>query len=96
MDGNYWKPEDVVSPQTSLDLDHVIYDGGENELAVARGKWNQGDCLLMRWNGSKDNKTGNPQSSGYATWLVVPQWMETEILSAVSKRIDQRLKERRL
>lgn len=40
---------------------------------MALGRWNGKAVLTMRWNGSRDNPIGNPQSRGKATWFVIPK-----------------------
>ena len=73
----YIKPEDVIAPQKHWKLGGVLYDGGEGKTSIAYGRWadKPGDgepVVVMRWNGSQTGKLGNPQSSGNATWFVLP------------------------
>ncbi len=71
----YINPEHVDSPKDSWVLDCVIYDEGEDRFAVSFGEWNGVKVIAIRWNGTdKANKgLSNPQSSGHATWFVLPQ-----------------------
>jgi hypothetical protein len=34
----------------------------------------------MRWNGTANNPIGNPQSTGYATWFVIPDEFRESVL----------------
>jgi hypothetical protein len=65
----------VTSPRGSWTLNCVIYDGGEGKIAIAYGAWDKEMVIAMRWNGKNDlNKgLGNPQSSGHATWFILPR-----------------------
>ncbi len=88
---NYIKPEDVTSPK-EMELTHIIYDGGAQDLAVARGTWHGKKVLLMRWNGTDEKIYGQPISSAKPIWLVVPEWLQTGLLTSIAKRIEEKLK----
>jgi hypothetical protein len=77
---DYIKPSDVHAPKRHWSLVTVLFDGGEmteeNQLAassLAIGRWDSRPVLAMRWNGSRDNPLGNPQSWGLPTWFIVPE-----------------------
>ncbi len=73
---SYIKPDQVNSPKDSWKLDSVLYDGGEGSWSAAEGKWKDGETwnkvLAIRWNGETGKELGQPQSSGYPTWFIVP------------------------
>jgi hypothetical protein len=64
-------------------ISSVIFDEGEGEIAVCMGFWNSEQVIAIRWNGSKNKTLGNPQSSGHATWFILP----TEFGVAIVKDI---------
>jgi hypothetical protein len=70
----YIKSDDVTSPKTSWKLNCVFYDEGEGNIAIAYGEWHRERVIAMRWNGKNDlhKSLGNPQSSGNATWFILP------------------------
>lgn len=70
----YIKPDNVTSPKDSWTLNCVIYDEGEGKIAIAYGEWDKEGVIAMRWNGKNDlhKDIGNPQSSGHATWFILP------------------------
>jgi hypothetical protein len=71
----YILPNEVISPQESWKLIKIIYDEGEGRIAVAYGEWENEKVIAIRWNGSNEpNKSlGNPQSTGHATWFILPK-----------------------
>jgi hypothetical protein len=71
----YIKPDYVTSPKDSWTLNCIIYDEGEGKIAVAYGVWDKERVIAMRWNGKNDlhKELGNPQSSGNATWFILPR-----------------------
>jgi hypothetical protein len=68
----YIKPDNVTSPKDSWKINCVIYDGGEGNIAIAYGEWDNEKVIAMRWNGKNDKLLGNPHSSGNATWFILP------------------------
>ncbi len=76
MDNSYILPQNVISPQDQWNLNCVVYDGGEGEIAVAFGRWNENgnedEVIALRWNGIPPKDKGNPTSSGYPTWFILP------------------------
>ncbi len=81
----YIKPKNVTSPKHHWQLDKVLYDGGEGKWSVAEGQWDEKKRLAIRWNGSEDKEKGNPQSTGYPTWFIVP----SELEAAIRKRLKK-------
>ena len=85
-DNTYVKPSGVHSPKRHWSLIHVLFDGGEDQpnnpscSSLAVGLWDSNPVLAMRWNGSKENPLGNPQSRGLPTWFVVPEQHWKQIL----------------
>jgi hypothetical protein len=78
-------PTQVVSPQRHWTLVAVIHDEGEGGAAAAIGRWDGDHVLVMRWNGTKSNPLGNPQSRGLPTWFVIPERFRQPILDAILK-----------
>jgi len=68
----YIEPDKVNSPRRHWTLLIVLDPGGEQNIALCVGRWNNTPCLGMRWNGSADNPLGNPQSRGIPTWFIIP------------------------
>ena len=85
---SYVKPRDVSSPKNRWKLDRVLYNGGEAFWSAAEGQWKDGEtwneALAIRWNGRTGKKLGQPQSSGYPTWFIVPD----ELVGVIRAVID--------
>lgn len=79
----YVDPKEVKSPREKWTLIDVLYDGGEGPgaHAIAIGEWDGRRCLAMRWNGWKQKPAGNPQSRGIATWFIMPNDYDKEIVA---------------
>jgi len=89
------KPEDVRSPRAHWTLIDVLYDGGDDEHALAIGEWDASRVLAARWNG-KAKEIGNPQSRGLPTWFVLPEcyWaavLDEPFVPAEKKKLAQAL-----
>ena len=95
----YVPPEDVVSPRRSWRLLQVLYDGGDSVLhdgdeggwSAAEGQWrNLNDewenRLALRWNGTTGAEIGNPQSSGWPTWFLVPEELADPLRTVISAK----------
>ena len=89
----YIKPENVSSPKASWQLKAVLYDGGEGNPAISLGTWNSDDSddnyvIAMRWNGTnaKGKSLGNPQSTGHATWFILPSEIGLSTLRTLSEK----------
>lgn len=97
---NYVKPDEVLSPKRRWQLFHVLFDGGDRNhqrvppnstVSLAIGRWDGRPALAMRWNGTNDDRLGNPQSRGLPTWFIVPDQYVQPILDA-SGLSDPKLK----
>jgi hypothetical protein len=79
-------PEEVTSPQNRLELREVVFQNGDRDrsYAVAIGNWDAEPSLLIRWNGTEKQPKGNPISTGYATWFVIPHELEQAILDQIN------------
>jgi hypothetical protein len=75
-------PKNVVSPRSRWDLARVLYDEGDGSYAVALGYWDDEPAVGMRWNGQSEGN-GFPQSSGYATWFILPPDLKDTILETL-------------
>lgn len=82
---SYVHPSLVTSPRAMLSDLEVVYDGGENEWAVAKFKWNGQPVVGVRWNGGSADPRfpgmGNPQSRGVPTWFILPDRLADVILT---------------
>jgi hypothetical protein len=68
----YTKPQDVTSPREKVSNLQVIFDGGEDELAIATMSYSGNASVGMRWNGNSAQPKGYPTSRNQPVWLVVP------------------------
>ncbi|HEX7926201.1 MAG TPA: hypothetical protein VF678_01340, partial [bacterium] len=67
----YIPPEKVTSPAAHFRLERVLIDQGAEQCSYALGDWDGEPRLVYRWNGNDELPIGNPQSRGYATWIVL-------------------------
>jgi len=81
----YIEPETVWAPRASIRSVEVIYDRGPGQWAVARVNWEDEEKIGIRWNGGDGPGVGNPQSRGKATWFIVPDELQEEILRRVEE-----------
>lgn len=88
---SYIRPHQVTSPRLNWSLIAVLADGedstgnGEEEHALALGRWNGDPVLASRWNGTEDRPVGSPQSRGIATWHILPHGpIEEAIIGTLS------------
>lgn len=88
----YVKPGDVHAPKRHWQLFHVVFDGGDkghpraqknSAVSLAIGRWDGRPVLAIRWNGTKDNPLGNPQSRGLPTWFIIPDQYVQAILAVM-------------
>lgn len=56
--------------------------------SLAIGRWDNQPTLAMRWNGSRENPLGNPQSRGLPTWFIVPEQYWNQILETEPYRFS--------
>lgn len=91
----YQNPRYVDSPQRRWELIDVLYNAGDDDAALAIGRWDGTPVLASRWNGTdkdKDKGIGNPQSRGIPTWFILPEWLnESTLKSAIVPRAKVRL-----
>jgi hypothetical protein len=70
---DYCDPKTVNGPKKHVANVHVIYDGGEDDCAVAQLEWDGQPGVGIRWNGNRiDQPLGSPQSRGHPFWFLVP------------------------
>lgn len=74
MNNRYILPQDIISPQDHWNMECIVYDGSQGNIAVAFGQWDGDNVIAMRWNGYSraHEELGNPQSSGHPTWFILP------------------------
>ena len=77
---SYIKPTDVLSPKAHWSLIDVLLDRGEGDCAYALGIWDGDRRIGFRWNGTKDNELGNPQSRGLPTWTMLDTEIHKQII----------------
>jgi hypothetical protein len=92
MAESYIPPDKVISPKRSWVLVSVLADFGEEDTALAIGRWDGQPSLGIRWNGSEDNPIGNPQSRGLPIWFVVPSRFRQAIIDELTKIDDPKVK----
>ena len=80
----YIAPDDVHSPRKQWNLIKVLRNQGEGDYALAIGRWERNLRLAIRWNGTKNNPIGNPQSRGLSTWFMVPKDFEEPIIKTLT------------
>jgi hypothetical protein len=76
----YIKPAEVISPKAHWSLIDVLLDRGEGDCAYALGIWDGERRIGFRWNGTKDNELGNPQSRGLPTWTMLDKKIHIQII----------------
>lgn len=76
----YIKPSEVVSPKAHWSLIDVLLDRGEGGCAYALGVWDGERRIGFRWNGTKQNELGNPQSRGLPTWTMLDTGIHKQII----------------
>jgi hypothetical protein len=79
------EPTDVHSPKAHWSLIEVLLDHGEGKCAYALGKWDDESRIGFRWNGTKDNPIGNPQSRGLPTWTMLDPNLHEAVIALVPK-----------
>lgn len=84
-DGGYVRAESVSSPSAMWTLTEVIRHGSANDWAAAEGIWDGERRLALRWNGDRDRPRGNPLSSSWPTWFIVPTPLEQAVRAAVQR-----------
>jgi hypothetical protein len=68
----YIKPGDVKSPLNKVSDVTVIFDGGDDELAVATMTYSGYPSVGLRWNGNSKKPLGYPSSRNKSVWVVIP------------------------
>jgi hypothetical protein len=81
----YVEPVTVWAPKTSVRSLEILYNTGPNGWSVARIDWEGKESIGIRWNGGDGSGIGNPQSRGNATWFIIPQELQQEILNRVEE-----------
>ncbi len=72
---------EINSPQNSVGGPYVVvYKNMEERWAIVALDWDEEPCLGIRWFWGS---SGNPISTTYAIWLVIPNLLKTPILSAL-------------
>ena len=74
--GKYVPPQEAISPKDRLKNLNVFIDKGQDNWALAKFDWDGKPSYGFRWNGNDyapGEGLGNPQSSGHATWVVLPE-----------------------
>ena len=80
--GKYVSPQEAKSPKDKIKNLNVLIDNGQDDWALSKFDWKGNPSYGLRWNGNDYKKgLGNPQSSGHATWVVLPE----EIVAILKK-----------
>jgi hypothetical protein len=79
------KDEEILkinSPKDHCDGPHVVvYKSVEERWAIVALTWDESPTLAIRWFWGK---SGNPISTGYPTWFVIPSMLHNAILNGLS------------
>ena len=87
-------PELVLSPQDRIRHLRVICTNYDEGWSVAEMEWRHRDSgewrwrIGMRWDGA-EGELGNPQSSGHATWFLVPEGEIARMISEYAEGLAQ-------
>ncbi|WP_109485791.1 hypothetical protein [Occallatibacter savannae] len=81
----YIEPARVVSPKANWRLVDVVLDRGPGDCAYALGMWDNTRRVGFRWNGTKANPLGNPQSRGLPTWTMLDPKLHRYVLRLVKR-----------
>lgn len=97
----------VISPQDCVDNVNPIHDGGavQGAYSVAILEWEGNPCVGIRWNitqrefnnpdkvSGKVVCVGEPNSRGYATWFILPDYFLRDLLDGgdIAKRLREYL-----
>lgn len=88
------RPEEVLSPRDRIRGLRVTYTNRDEGWSVAEMEWCHRDTGLwrwrvgMRWDGA-EGELGNPQSSGYPTWFLVPEGEITRMIFEHATKLAQ-------
>jgi hypothetical protein len=82
-------PTSVISPKQHWTLISVLKVNDNEGTALAIGRWDNEATLAIRWNGTKENPIGHPQSRGLPVWFVAPKEYHEAILSAAKLSPDK-------
>jgi hypothetical protein len=85
----YIPPSQVHYPRGSWTLTQVLVDQGpstetEGRWSLAIGTLDGKQVLAVRWNGSEEAPTGDPQVMGRPAWFILPPEMEECLLGTVN------------
>lgn len=78
---SYIEPQDVKSPKSHWYLFEVVLDRGPGNCAYALGEWDGKRRVGFRWNGTDNNKIGNPQSRGLPTWTMLDEDLHEAVIA---------------
>jgi hypothetical protein len=82
MTPEYTPPEVVTSPRRQWSLISVLDDPkSAGKCVMALGKWEDKPVLALRWNGTRENPIGNPQSRGLPTWFILPERFNVPLIA---------------
>lgn len=86
----YVLPEEALSPRNRMGgILEVIHAGKENEMSVARIRWDGDEVIAARWNGDDKRPLGNPVSRGHATWFVIEEYAAAEVERAARSAAEK-------
>jgi hypothetical protein len=84
IDFNMENGEDILkinSPRSLVDGPYtVVFKDMEERWVIVALCWDNKPNLAIRW--FWDNN-GNPQSHGYATWLIIPSMLQNAVLNGL-------------
>lgn len=81
------KPEEVVAPKDRWEIKEVLYTGKNHSgssWSVAKGIYEEGEVIAIRWDGDDPNDKGFPTSRyGTPVWFVLPEPVGLAVVMAV-------------
>jgi hypothetical protein len=85
----YKLPQDVISPKTAISHIRVLEDKEKDSYSIAKLKFHNVWSIACRWNGSKKDPAGHPNSRGIPTWFIIPKEIKEDIISGVIRRAQK-------
>ena len=87
------RPQSVDSPKDRLSELSVVHNAVAEGWSVATCMWREEDGTQsrrvgIRWNGD-ENELGHPQSTGHATWFLLPENLIAEFVEMYAARRER-------
>lgn len=84
---SYVKPEHVSGATNSV---RVLYDGQDNDYAIALISWKGRDTFAIRWNGDDKKPLGFPLLGKTPLWFILPEVFTTAgVQEIIEKNVNK-------